>query len=686
MNCRIMNCRILLSSLLTLGLATLSACGNGYDSPPGTTTGTLTVQIAQAPPPAITAGATAGIVANVLYDTKNGGVTWSCAPVGACGTFSPATTGYQVGTLYTAPATGPAGALNVPVTITATSVTDTTQTASATTTIEVATPALLNGQYAFVLEGYASFGMVGSVTLDGNGNIVSGEGDASANGFYSTIPSITGTYTLDPTGHGTLAFSLNNTSCCGTFAQTHSITCVSTSATAPVCSHVLISEADQFNGLTIGGVGSMDLQTAGPAFSAAQVSGGYSFTLIGFSAAAVKAAGGTGLNGSWGGIFTANGVGGTVTGGIFDTSTAGGAPNYSSIPFTGSFTAPDTNGRGTLTFTTNGGTTYAYYIVTPEVLRLTSMTNLGYAGNTGSAYGQGSVGTTNAALTGNYVFGDLGFDVPGNAMGAAGQFTTDGNGSITAGIMDLNDSGNSGALDLGLSWAASAYSVSGSPRGTITGPSGQTYNVYLTDPNLNLLDPNNGSGGGGALLLETDSTFSTIGMLVPQPTPSSATLQGPYALLLSDQNNPAHSDGGFVGDFVVSPGAGTFAGEGAFQGQGSSSATLIVGPVAGTFAADASNPGRFTGTITTTPAFPNGALGGATAGTEQVSYYLANSAQGFVVETDIGAPVTGLAEVQDPANAEGAAAQPIAAQPIQVPQSRPTESGNAQHGHPSKPR
>jgi hypothetical protein len=636
--------------------------------------------MAQAPPAAILAGGSAGIVATVLYDNKNGGVNWSCTPSGSCGTFSPTTTGYQVATLYTAPTSGPAGALNVPVTITATSVTDNTQSASATTTVQTATPALLQGQYAFVLEGYASFGMVGSVTLDGNGNIVSGEADASANGFYSTVPSITGTYTLDPTGHGTLAFSLNNTSCCGTFAQTHAITCVSTSAATGVCSHLLISEADQFNGLTIGGVGSMDLQTAGPSFSVAQVSGGYSFTLIGFSAAAVKAAGGTGLNGTWGGIFTADGSS-LISGGIFDTNTAGGAPSYSSIPFTGSFTAPDTNGRGTLTFTTNGGTTYAYYMVTPEVLRLTSMTNLGYAGNTGSAYGQGAIGTTDAALTGSFVFGNLGFDVPGNAIGAAGQFTTDGNGGITAGIMDLNDSGNSGTLDLGLSWASSAYSISGSPRGTITGPSGQTYNVYLTDPNLNLLDPNNSSGGGGALLLETDSTFAAMGTLVPQPTPASATLQGPYGLLLSDQNSPANSDGGFVGDFVVTPGAGTFTGEGAFQGQGTSNATLIVGPVAGTLTADANNPGRFTGTITTTPAFPSGALAGTTPGTEQVSYYLASGSQGFVVETDTGAPVTGLVEVQDPPSANAKAAKRF-----EAPQARSSQRGEAQHGHPSKPR
>lgn len=678
-----MNRRTPSLSLVLLALAFLAACGKGYDNPPGTTTGTLTVQIVQAPPPAVAAGGSTGIVATVLYDSKNGGVSWSCMPAGSCGTFSPTTTGYQIATLYTAPSTGPVGALNVPVTITATSVADNTQSASATTTVQVATPALLQGQYAFVLEGYASNGMVGSVTLDGNGNIVSGEADASANGFYSTVPSITGTYSLDPTGHGTLAFSLNNTGCCGTFAQTHAITCVSTSAATGLCSHLVISEADQFNGLTIGGVGSMDLQTAGPGFSAAQVSGGYSFTLIGFSAAAIKAAGGTGLNGGWGGVFTADGVG-AITGGIFDTSTAGGAPNYSSIPFTGTFTPPNNNGRGTLTLTTNGSTTYAYYLVTPEVLRLTSTTNLGYAGNTGSAYGQGAVGTTNSALTGSFVFGDLGFDVPGNAMGAAGQFTTDGNGAITAGIMDLNDSGNSGTLNLGVSWAASAYSVSGSPRGTITGPSGQTYNVYLTDPNLNLLDPNNSSGGGGALLLETDSTFSAIGMLVPQPTPSSAVLEGPYAILLSDQNSPPNSDGGFVGDFVVSPGAGTFAGEGAFQGQGTSNATLIVGPLAGVFAADASNPGRFTGTVTTTPAFPNGDLGGTTPGTEQVSYYLAGGSQGFVVETDTAAPVTGLVEGQDPASASAKAAKQFRA--AQARESRSTDRGGTQFGHPNKPR
>ena len=64
-------------------------------------------------------------------------------------------------------------------------------------------------QYAIVLyPGNGSFGMVASVTLDGNGNVIGGEADGSANGFYWNAPSITGTYTLDATGHGNISLSL----------------------------------------------------------------------------------------------------------------------------------------------------------------------------------------------------------------------------------------------------------------------------------------------------------------------------------------------------------------------------------------------------------------------------------------------------------------------------------------------
>jgi hypothetical protein len=709
-----MNHRILVVALITAALAMLSACGNGIDALPGATSGALTVQIAQAPPLVLVAGGTAGLAANVLNDKANAGVTWSCAPANACGSFNPTTTGYQITTKYTAPvapANGPITPdLAYTVTITATSVTDSSQSASAT--INVAQ------QYAIVLQpGNGSFGMTASVVLDGNGNVLSGEADGSANGFYWTTltatGSVTGTYALDATGHGNISLKLNNTSCCGNIVQTHGITATSNS-------HLVIAEEDQFNGLTIGAVGSMDLQTAGPAFSGSQVSGGYSFTLSGYSGAA-------GENASWGGIFTADGTAtatnsGNLNGGIFDENVGndGGGTGYNpatgaaGLSFTGTYTAPDTNGRGIITLSSSPDTPgpcgvsplpacteYVYYLVTPEVLQLTSMTNVSHAGNSGSAFGQGSLATaandTDAALTGGFVFSYFGFgdnNNGGDSGAAAGQFATDGNGNVTGGIMDLNVAdGGAPAPTIattGISLAGSTYTFSGSPRGTLTTPSGQIYNVYLTDPNLNLLDPNNPSGAGGALLFEANNATATttygnaIGVLIPQAAPPPASFTGSYAILLSNQSNLGgccNYNGGLTGDFTVSSTTpDTFSGEGDFQGSGANNATLVTGPLAGTFTADTSTPGVFTGTITTTPAFPLGSLGGTTPGTENVSFFVANGSQAFIIETDTIAPVFGVIEAQGAITGAPAAKRP---RPQQQQRSHPKnllQTIGEQHG------
>ena len=692
-----MNRKALALSLLILAVATLSAC-NGVDSPAGTTGGTLTVQMIQPPPQSMIAGGTAGLAATVLNDKNNAGVTWSCAPAAACGSFSPATTTYQITTLYAAPvaaANGPVTTnLAYTVTITATSVADSSKSASATVTVGQQYAIYLPQGGWFWCNVCASYGVVGSVTLDGLGNVLGGEVDWDASGGQGTIPVLptTGTYTLDATGHGTLSISLG-----GDF-ETHGITATSNS-------HLVIAEEDQFNGYTVGDVGSMDLQTAGPTFSGSQVSGGYSFTLSGYQG--VK-----NWNGSWGGIFTADGTAtattpGNITGGIFDENLGnnGGGTGYNSeiatpadgLPFTGTYTAPDANGRGVITLSTSPDTLgpcgatplpactqYVYYIVTPEVLRLIVANNTTPAANSGSAYGQGSLATaandTNAALTGGFIFSYHGsgdnLNFPGDSSAAAGQFTTDGNGNVTSGIMDLNVA-NGGAPAPSV-WttptiAGSTYSISGSPRGTFTDPSGQIYNVYLTDPNLNLLDVNNPNGAGGALFLEANNTSAAtpygnaIGVMIPQADAATATLAGSYAIQLAMQSNNyscCDFDGGLTGDFTVSTATpGTFSGEGDFQSLPSSpnQATLITGPLTGTFTADASNPGHFTGTIVTTPAFPFG-IGGTTPGTENVDFFLANGSQGFIVETDTIAPVFGVVEAQGTITGGAAAKRPHAQQ------------------------
>jgi len=48
-----------------------------------------------------------------------------------------------------------------------------------------------------------------------------------------------------------------------------------------------------------------------------------------------------------------------------------------------------------------------------------------------------------------------------------------------------------------------------SPAATLTlsdAAGTSTFNLYLVDPALNILDPSNSSGGGGALLLHTDAS------------------------------------------------------------------------------------------------------------------------------------------------------------------------------------
>ena len=83
-----MNRRIPAIVFRDLALAFLSACGNGIRQPPDTSTGALTVQMVQ-PPPALSlpAGTTRDLWPHVLNDNKNGEVTWSCTPAGACGTL-----------------------------------------------------------------------------------------------------------------------------------------------------------------------------------------------------------------------------------------------------------------------------------------------------------------------------------------------------------------------------------------------------------------------------------------------------------------------------------------------------------------------------------------------------------------------------------------------------------------------
>jgi hypothetical protein len=111
-------------------LNALVACGDSKYQPPAIV---VTFSTEFPPPTALQTDATAGIAAVVANDPANAGVNFTCVPTEQCCTFSPNPVASNVPTTYQAPATVPTGGT---VTVTATSVTDTTKSVSATITID----------------------------------------------------------------------------------------------------------------------------------------------------------------------------------------------------------------------------------------------------------------------------------------------------------------------------------------------------------------------------------------------------------------------------------------------------------------------------------------------------------------------------------------------------------------------
>ena len=61
-----------------------------------------------------------------------------------------------------------------------------------------------------------------------------------------------------------------------------------------------------------------------------------------------------------------------------------------------------------------------------------------------------------------------------------------------------------------------------------------TLGIYMTDPALNLNDPNNTAGGGGALIADLDRNVVGTGVLIPQTDTATADFTGNYAFGAQD--------------------------------------------------------------------------------------------------------------------------------------------------------
>ena len=267
----------------------------------------------------------------------------------------------------------------------------------------------------------------------------------------------------------------------------------------------------------------MDLQTKGtPA-------GNFAYTLTGADSAYNPTA--------QGGVFT---ITGTNMAGTTDQNDNGTV--VSNQAFTGTLTAADSLGRGTVTIA--GSTSLInYYIVGPEAIRMIQVNT--DRSLVGSAFGQGAGSFTSRSLGPSVLAIEGSPWSNGNAT--VGQFSTSNqssNPSSFAGVGDDNELGNA-VQSTAAAAITGTYTITANGVGTmsVTGATlGSVANLkfYMTDPALNLNDPNNPNGGGGALVLDMDAILTgTTGVIVPQTDRATASVAGSYVVGAQNFNNYA---------------------------------------------------------------------------------------------------------------------------------------------------
>jgi hypothetical protein len=577
---------------LALVMLAFSACSHEHEA--------VVVSLITAPS-TVTAGQSVSLIASVGNDASEAGVDWSCAG-GSCGTFAPAHTASGAPTTFTAPAE--AGTL----TVVATSSADAAaQDSLDVSVVPAGSNGLLSGTYVFSVLGQNETGTytaAGTIVADGAGLITAGEQDYADSSRQAGPDPLTGAYAIGPDGRGSITLTVNNADLPQGGLETFSVVVLSSG-------HALLIEFDG----TATSSGGLDRQSAS-ALDPSAIDGPFAFTSQGEDIS-------IGLPIARGGVLSLSAAAGTVASGTYFENDAGVTQ---SSAVTGTVTAPDSFGRGTLDLTT--GLSYVYYAVQGRVLRILEASSPSYV-TAGSLYGQGQAGFagtfSNASLAGDYVLAGAGATAYGS-LALAGQFAADGAGNFSAGHADLNNAGVATSASIA---GQARYAVTGVGVGTLELPASvdqlasvASLRFFLVDPGIDLADPNNPAGGGGALFMDFDSLAVSSGRIVPQ---SAGSLDGEYAV-------------GFR--FVSSAGATHVLGRaGAADG-------VLTGPIdinangvidgnaalTDAFSADAANPGRSTGTLT---------VGGAT---HMIVFYVASGSRIVFVDVDGGAVGIGILE------------------------------------------
>jgi hypothetical protein len=600
-------------------IAGLVACGGSSS----TTTTTpppppaISVAISPAAPATLAPSATASLTAVVSNDTTSGGVNWSCAPAGTCGTFgtaNPIASGTAV--IYTAPAT------SATVTVTATSVKDSTKSASATITIGsvVVGAPLADGSYVFSLSGNnvanGPYSVAGVFTVL-SGAITGGEQD-----YKDNVPNVE-TDAINPTGS---AISTASGNLQITLATCLGLDCTQADTVVGVAgveildgslvssTRALVTEFDA----AATSSGTLDLQSSTAATTAP--AGGYAFVVSGANS------GGSSL--AIGGIINVDGPG-TIsgTGSSFDLNNTGVLkPNATLSAST--ISGPDSVGRVTISLVPTTGQNIpelglAGYIVDANRIRLVESTDAIGGATSGTALFQTvpAGGFTNGSISGqSYVNSWSGGDVNG-VLQVAGVLAASSSGGTVGGFISYNDLVFGTPAPVAVV-AGATFSVDAFGRVTMTGVS----DGFLTiNPRLYL----DGNGNALTITMDPNHALAGVGFLQGSGSSSAASFTGTYVL---SATGPALNA---VGP-VTADGVGAFSGTVDLNDTTAQTPAL---PVSGTFVTDAS--GDFTGTITgldvTTP-----------TNADAFTYYLVDTTKVVAIETDTNQITLGYFEASTP--------------------------------------
>ena len=647
-------------SLTAVTIIFLGGCGGStanVQNPPPPPPSNISIAFQPQPGGTVAVGFSEAVTAVVSNDPNNYGVDWNltCQNPPNCGSLTvngnPAShTASGSPITYTAPSTLSTNSTVVEIVALATA--DQTKNAVAPVTVTTFNSSFRAGTYVLQAQGVDSslepYQFVAALALDGNGNIAGGEQTAN----YASLGSLsdtnlTGSYFLGNDGRGTITINTNDSNI---GIETFAFVYLSSS-------QALISQMDLGDAATgASATGTIDLQT-----STTTPTGGYAFAASGTAVA--KA-----LPVAFGGILNIDSPN-TISGsGSVTDEILGKKVNATAMGLAGTLTAPDQFGAFALDLSApfGGGNKFipleftGYIVDATHIMLIETDTASGNASpfglTAGPAISQGNATgtfTSNAALTGTYVFGIPGTDLSNanlvpNTLTAAGFFTADGAGNFSNGFADtflgLNTlQGSPGGGAQIRAPFTGTYSVDSAGTGRATSTS-ITFNPQPKSGYLPQFFFYLTGNGNPALVLEAgDTHYPSVGVGISYPQSSaSAAFTGTYAFSFTqEQFGFSENDG--TAALTVNPSgtpqlfglADANLGGGASQDNGffgTFNSPTSSAPFSGTLYADPNAP--FNAVFPLPPSPPT-----------SVDYYYIDQGHGIWIETDLVDPTSPSGQV-----------------------------------------